>query len=248
MKNMFKIKYVLAVTFLSLFSFSGFSQKAERDNIRKGNKQYGQDKYTEAEIDYRKSLEFNPNSVDAAFNLGNALFRQEKYEDALKQYSNAAQNAAEEQVVSEALHNIGNALMGVGNYEKAIEAYKQSLRINPSDFETKYNLAYAQKMKKEEEEKKEEQKEDKQDQDQNKDQQDQDKKDQQDQQNQDQQNQDQNQDQQQQQEQQQGSDQISQEMAEQILNALEQDEKDVQEKVQKAKMQQMKQRKTDKDW
>ena len=98
MKNRLKIKYIVAFCFISLFSTSVFSQKAERQNLKKGNKQYENEKFTEAEIDYRKSLEVNPNSSSAAFNLGNALFRQEKFEDALKQYSNAAQNSEDKQL------------------------------------------------------------------------------------------------------------------------------------------------------
>ena len=69
-------KIILAIFSLSMFSVSAFSQKAERENMRKGNKMYNSEKFTEAEIDYRKSLEANPNSSDASFNLGNALLRQ----------------------------------------------------------------------------------------------------------------------------------------------------------------------------
>ena len=122
MKNRLKIKYIVAFCFISLFSTSVFSQKAERQNLKKGNKQYENEKFTEAEIDYRKSLEVNPNSSSAAFNLGNALFRQEKFEDALKQYSNAAQNSEDKQLISEALHNTGNSFMASQNFDKAIEA------------------------------------------------------------------------------------------------------------------------------
>lgn len=244
---------------LVFISAGVFAQKAERQNIRKGNKQYAQEKYTEAEIDYRKSQEVNPNSPEAAFNLGNALYKQQKFEDAMKQYGVAAQNTQDKQLVSESLHNTGNIFMAGQDYAKAIEAYKQSLRLNPTDNETRYNLALAQKLLKDQQEQqqqdkqdeqKQDQQQDQQDQkDQNKDQQDQ-KKDQQDQkdQNKDQQNQ-QNQDQQQQdQQQQQQSDKISKEMAEQILNAMNQDEKETQEKVKRQQMQQMQRRKTDKDW
>lgn len=248
-----KVSFIL----LSLISVTAFAQKAERQNIRKGNKQYEQEKYTEAEIDYRKSQEVNPNSPQAAFNLGNALYKQQKFEDAMKQYGVAAQNTQDQQMISEALHNTGNVFMSGQDYAKAIEVYKQSLRLNPSDNETRYNLALAQKLLKDQQDQQ------KQDQDQNKDQQDQqdqqkqdqnkDQQDQQDQQKQDQKDQkdqqqdQQNQDQQQQQQQQQ-SDKISKEMAEQILNAMNQDEKEVQEKVKKQQMQQMQRKKSDKDW
>ncbi|MDO5569892.1 MAG: tetratricopeptide repeat protein [Bacteroidales bacterium] len=242
--------------FISLI-FSAFSQKAERQNIRKGNKQYNKENYTQAEIDYRKSQEVNPNSPQAAFNLGNALYKQQKYEDAIKQYGISAQNTQDKSVVSETLHNAGNIFMSQQQYDKAIEYYKQSLRQNPSDNETRYNLALAQKLLQNQQQQQDQNKDkDKEDQEQNKNKEKQDQnKDQQ--QNQDQkqdqdkqdQNKDQNQDQQQEQQQQpQQSDQISKETAEQILNALNQDEKGVQEKVKKAQMQQLQKRKVEKDW
>ncbi|MEG0949845.1 MAG: tetratricopeptide repeat protein [Bacteroidales bacterium] len=247
----------IAFIVLVFISAGTFAQKAERQNIRKGNKQYAQEKYTEAEIDYRKSQEVNPNSPEAAFNLGNALYKQQKFEDAMKQYGVAAQNTQDKQLISESLHNTGNIFMAGEDYGKAIEAYKQSLRLNPGDNETRYNLALAQKLLQDQQQEQEQQKDQQdqekdqqqQNQDQQKDQQDQqkdqqDKKDQQDQQQQNQQNQDQQQNQQQSQQ----SDKISKEMAEQILNAMNQDEKEVQEKVKKQQMQQMQQRKTDKDW
>ncbi|MEG1586082.1 MAG: tetratricopeptide repeat protein [Bacteroidales bacterium] len=250
----------ISLMMLAFISVSAFAQKAERQNIRKGNKQYDQEKYTEAEIDYRKSQEVNPNSPQAAFNLGNALYKQQKFEDAMKQYGVAAQNTTDKQVVSESLHNTGNVFMSTQDYAKAVEAYKQALRLNPGDNETRYNLALAQKLLQDQQDQQQQDKDqDKDQQDQNKDQQqdqqDQQKKDQQDQNKdqkdqKDQQNQDQNKDQQDQQQQQQpqSSDKISKEMAEQILNAMNQDEKEVQEKVKKQQMQQQQQKKTDKDW
>lgn len=246
----------MLLAFLAMGSITGFAQKAERQNIRKGNKLYEQEKFTEAEIDYRKSQEVNPNSPQAAFNLGNALYKQQKFEDAMKQYGIAAQNAQNQGVVGEAFHNTGNIFMSQKDYGKAIDAYKQALRLNPKDNETRYNLALAQKLLQDQQNQQQDQNQEQQQDQQNQDQQDQQKQDQkQDQQDQkdqqkDQQNQDQkNQDQQQEQQQQpQQSDKISKEVAEQILNALNQDEKDVQEKVQKAQMQQMQRKKTDKDW
>lgn len=246
-------KNILTVA-LCVIALSASAQKAERDNIRKGNKFYQKEKYTEAEIDYRKSQEVNNNSVEAAFNLGNALYKQGKFEDAIKQYGVAAANTPDKMIQSDALYNTGNVFMSQEDYAKAIEIYKQSLRMNPKDDECRYNLALAQKLLQDQQQQdqqqdqnqdqEQDQQQDKQDQQQNQDQ----NKDQNQDQNQDQQqNQDQNQEQQENQQPQQ-SDQISKDVAEQILNALNQDEKAVQEKVQKAQMQQMERRKTDKEW
>ena len=58
-----------------------FAQKAERKNVREGNKLYKKEKYTESEISYRKSLEVNPRSIEGTYNLGNSLYNQGKLSD-----------------------------------------------------------------------------------------------------------------------------------------------------------------------
>jgi Predicted membrane protein len=215
------------VFFLS-FSINVFSQKAVRQELRKGNKEYRQEKYTEAEIDYRKALEANARSTDAAFNLGNALFKQTKMPEALEQYQASLSGETDKVKLASSWHNIGNISMAGKDYAKSIEAYKQALRNNPADNETRYNLALAQKLL-------EEQENEDQSQDQNQEQQ---------------QEQEQQQDQQppEQQEQQQNPNEMSQENAEQILDAMMQNEKNTQEKVKEQQMRQQKQRKTDKNW
>ena len=231
-----------------------FAQKAERKQIREGNELYKNEKYTESEIAYRKGLEVNPRSVEGAFNLGNALYRQEKYPEAAEQYQLVtaqkerllSENPANADRLAQVYHNIGNIGMKNKEYAKSIEAYKQSLRMNPKDDETRYNLALAQKLL-------EDQQQEDQEQDQNNE-------DQQDEQlqNEDQQNEDRNQDQQEQQqdeqqenktqEEQQQNEQMSQDNAQQILDAFLQDEKETQEKVKQAQAKQQERRRTDKQW
>ena len=210
----------------------GSAQKEVRKELRKGNKEYKQEKYTEAEINYRKALEANARSTDAAFNLGNSLFKQAKMPEALEQYQAALSSETEKGKLASSWHNIGNIFMAGKEYAKSIDAYKQSLRNNPADDETRYNLALAQKLL-------EDQENEDQDQDQNQDQQ------QDQEQQQQEQDQDQNQDQQQEQ---QDPNQMSKESAEQILDAMIQNERDTQEKVKEQQMRQQKQRKTDKNW
>ncbi|MDR2774087.1 MAG: tetratricopeptide repeat protein, partial [Tannerella sp.] len=144
--------------FLLVFLFCAGSlgaQKAERKNVRDGNKQYRKDKYTEAEVAYRKSIEVNPRSVEGIYNLGNALYKQEKYPEAAEQYQLLAgqgERLMQEdpdnnaQRLANVFHNMGNIGMKTQEYQKSVEAYKQSLRLNPVDDETRYNLALAQKL------------------------------------------------------------------------------------------------------
>ena len=213
------------------------SAQAERKYIRQGNKEYGEERFDESEILYRRALEKDQESFAGEFNLGNALYKQEKYEDAARNLSKMAESEEDARKLSYLYHNLGNSLLQSQKLEESIEAYKNALRNNPMDDETRHNLAFAQRMLQQQQEQQQQQDQN-QDQDQDQDQQDQDQQDQQDQdqqdQDQDQQNQDreeQNQDQQQQQQPQ----QISREDAERMLQALQQDEQKLQEKLQKEK-------------
>lgn len=244
-------KTIICMIALLLCSGAVYAQKAERKNVREGNKLYGDEKFTESEIAYRKSLDVNPRSVEGTYNLGNALYKQKKYQEAAEQYQLLAGQAEKMSETEEGkarladvFHNLGNISMQSKEYAKSVEAFKQSLRLNPQDDETRYNLALAQKLLDDQ------QNQDQQDQ--NRNQQNEDKKEDQEnkddqQQNQDQQQQDDKKENKTQQEAQQ-NEQMSRDNAQQMLDALLQDEKNTQEKVKKAQAQQQQQRKTDKEW
>jgi len=241
---------ILIISGLILFLPVLVHGQAERKFIRQGNKQYKVEVFDESEILYRKALEKEQQSYSGEFNLGDAMYKQEKFEDAARSFHKLAENQTDPIKLGELYHNIGNSFLKANQLEASIEAYKQALRNNPEDNETRHNLAYAQQMQQQQQDQdKQDQDQDKDKQDQDKDQQDQDKdkqdqdQDQQDQ-NQNQDQQDQNQDQQQQQQQQ---PQISKEDAQRMLQALQQDEQDLQEKLQKQKAQATKV-KVLKDW
>lgn len=223
---------------LLMVSAAAFGQKTVRDYLRSGNKLYKDSTFVKAEVDYRKALELDPKSTDAMYNLGNALLMQQKAKDAMEQFEAASKVEKDKKKLSQIYHNIGVILQSSKQYPQCIEAYKKALRNNPADDETRYNLALAQKMLKDQQQnqdqnKQKEQKQDKKDDDKqqkNKEQQDQKKKDQQ------------NQNQQQQQNQ----NQMSKQNAEQLLKAAMQDEKNVQDKVKKGVR--IQGRKLEKDW
>ena len=247
-------KTYITLLFL-LVASCAFAQKTERDYLRSGNKLYNDSLFIKAEVDYRKALEINPKSTDAMFNLGNSLLMQQKAKEAMEQFESASKVEKDKDKLAQIYHNMGVILQSSKQYPQCIEAYKESLRNNPKDDETRYNLALAQKLLKDQQQnqdqnqdknqdQKQNQKDDKKDQ--NKDQQNKDRQDQ----NKDQQNKnDQNKDQQQQHPQQQQG-KISKEDAERLLEALQNDEKNVQEKVQKQKAQEQKAKKMkiEKDW
>lgn len=226
------------VGIMTLASAVSYAQKTDRDYLRSGNKLYNDSLFVKAEVDYRKALEINPKSADAMFNLGNSLLMQQKAKEAMEQFESAARLEKDKEKLAHIYHNMGVILQSSKQFPQCIEAYKESLRNNPKDDETRYNLVLAQKQLKD-------QQQQQQNQNQQKDQK-QDQKQDEKEQNKDQQDQQQKQQNQNQQQQQQNKDEMSKENAEQLLKAAMQDEKDVQDKVKKQV--QVSSRKLEKDW
>ena len=256
-------RYLLTIVSLTL-CMQLMAQSSDRDCIRMGNKYFRDGDYNKAETYYRKALDMNK-SLEAFYNLGNAIIPQGKDSVAFEQYKKALEQIAETpEKKAYVYHNMGNLSYLTGrnlmkanspdamkSFEQAVDLYKSALRCNPADNETRYNLALAQynqdqnqqnqdqnQDQNKDQDKKDQQK-DKQDQGDNKQNQDKDQ-DKQDQQNKDQQNQQnqQNKNQQEKQQQQQPAEpqkpQMDDKTAEQLLNSAQQDEKAVQQKVQKA--------------
>jgi tetratricopeptide (TPR) repeat protein len=229
-------KYHLISLMLIAASVSALAQ-SDRSLIRDGNQLYDDKKFTDAEVNYRKALDKNKELPTGSFNLGDALYREGRYDEAATQDSIAVMKSTDARSKAGAFHNLGNALLQSKKYDQSLEAYKESLKLNPNDDETRYNYEYAREMLKQQQQqqknqkqddKKDQKKDDKQKQDQQK--QDQQKKDQdkQNQKNQDQQKQDQ---QKQDQQSQPKKGQISKADAARILEALKNEEKNVQKKL-----------------
>lgn len=120
----------------------------ERKHIRSGNKAYEALDYTTAEQDYRQAQIDTPASPEAAFNLADALYKQGRFEEAentLKALSEKPETLTAEQA-AKVYHNLGNAQFQQQKLSEALESFKQAQRINPDDLETKYNLAYTKKL------------------------------------------------------------------------------------------------------
>ncbi len=209
---------IIFIYSLALVAVNAFAQK-ERKYIRQGNKEFEKGSFENSEVSYRKAVDLEEKkTIESAFNVGDALYKQEKYEDATNQFNDLTDFELSKEDKARIYHNLGNSLLQNNKLQESIDAYKNALRNNPNDMETKYNLAYAQK-KLEQQQQNQDQNKDKQgqnqDQDQNEDKQDQ--------------NKDQNKQDKQDQKQQQP--QISKQDAERILQALANDEKNTQKKV-----------------
>ena len=99
-----------------------------------------------AEVAYRKAIAIEENKATGSYNLGNAYYKNSKNEEALSRFVNAAKVATTKPQRHQAFHNLGNALMNQKEYSGAVEAYKNALRNNPSDDQSRYNLALAKDL------------------------------------------------------------------------------------------------------
>ncbi len=242
--------------FSAIFMVAVYPQSI-RSLVNDGVDKYENKKYADSEIDFRKGLEVENDNFESHFNLGSALYKQGRYDDALKSYQNSLQFSRNREEKAKIFHNIGNALLKSDKLKESVQAYKNALKLNPNDSETKYNLSYALNKMKQQQNQKDKNKDKNKDQDKEKDQnKDQDQKDQQ-------QNQDQNKDkqdqqqnkndkqdqdqqqQQQEQEQQPQEEKVSKEEAERILNALKNNEADLQKELRKRQGRVLKR---EKDW
>lgn len=270
LKNIFGLIVLMLV-------LNTISAQNENKYIRRGNGDFEEQKYFEAERNYMKSLEKGGDAYKGLFNLGDVYYAQDDYGKAGTLFDSVARLNVDQDISSQAFYNLGNTLLSASLISDtiaaealplSIESYKNALRLNPADTAAKYNLAYAQQMMKNQEQNQDQQQDQQQNQDQNQDKEQNQDQENQDQENQDQENQDQEQDQEEQnqdqkqdqqnkdQQQQDGESQqsqgqqpkqISKEDAERMLEAMKNDEKKTLEKV-KLGQAKGKTSKSEKDW
>ena len=234
-------KLALVIAF-SLFGAASLFAQADKKEVRRGNSDYKKSNYKEAEIHYRKAALQDSTSFAATYDLASTLYQQKDYEGAANTLSKLEEQAKDSQYGDRYYFNKGNVSLQKQDYKTAVEDFRQALLRDPSDMDAKESYIYAKK-------KLENQQNGGGGQNDRNDQQDQDNKDNKDnQQNQDQNQVQQNQQNQQNQDQQAGQQQISKSQAQQMLKAIQAQEKETQEKVEKAKAEKAKTRQKDKNW
>jgi len=216
-----------------VISFTAFAQN-KKSLLREGNTLYADSNYNDAEIQYRKSLEKDQDYFNASFNLADAVYKQERYEESSALFDALKDNAPTLNDLAKVYHNLGNSLVKEQNLDKAIDAYKNALKISPNDDETRHNLALCKKQKQQQEKDKEEQEEGKENKEEEQEKNEQNKEEQEkNEQNKD--NQEQKQEEQKNQ-QEEKKEEMSKEDAEKMLEAIQQQEKDLQKELQKKKV------------
>jgi len=139
------MKQNLTILLLMLSYFlQAQEEKKEKDKVLpKANKEFVAKNFTEAEAQYRVSNSKGVSGATPAYNLGNSIYKQNQPSEAKYAYAKAIEKAKTKQEKHKAFHNIGNVFMKEKQYAKAVESYKNALRNNPTDEETRYNYALA---------------------------------------------------------------------------------------------------------
>ena len=236
MKSKIVSLFMLTMLLVIVFSETVKSQTKEA-YIRKGNDLYKAGDYSDAEVNYMKSLSKNKINDKAEFNLGDAYYKQKNYDKANTAFQNLSSMNPDKNVKASSYYNLGNSYFQAKKYEESVNAYKNALRNNPNDEDSKYNLSLATRMLKQQQQQQKNDKNQQNNKDQDKQKQDQQK---QDKQKQDQQKKDQEKQDQQKQDQQQAKQddkKLSKQDAERMLQAINKDEKDLMKNIEKKNIQ-----------
>lgn len=158
-------KPLLALLLMTLCGLPSFAQ-GDKALIKKGNDAYTKKDYTSATENYKKVTERSAGNATAQYNLGNALYRSSKADEAVAAYDNAARQKTSPEERAKAFYNKGVVLQNNKKLPECIDAYKQALKLKPDDEDARQNLQKAliqqqQQQKKEENKDKEKEKKDK---------------------------------------------------------------------------------------
>lgn len=255
------MRILIVFLILTVVYATGYSQ-SEKKRVRQGNTEYEDGNYQEAEKEYRKALMEKPGYTKGTFNLGDAMYEQENFEESAKLYTEIIERNTSKEEKAASFYNLGNTLMKGQKYQESIDAFKNSLRMVPGNNDAMYNLEYARKKLQEQQQQQQDQDQNKDQENKDKDQQDKENKDQENKDNKDKQDQDKKQDeqkdqdkkdqdkgdQQKDQQKQQQPQKISKQDAKKMLEALKNDEKKTLQKLQKEKAKAAKGAKSDIDW
>ena len=145
MKRIVYLIFTLAVT-LFVTTEAQAQKWPERSRVRRGNRAYERLDYDRAEERYREAQQLSDTCFEATFNLGDALYKQQRFDEAEKVFTALAADSTRNDLDrAHSYYNLGNSLFQQKKYQEALAAYKRSLRLNPADLETKYNYAYTKK-------------------------------------------------------------------------------------------------------
>ncbi|TVZ26231.1 TPR repeat protein [Gillisia sp. Hel_I_86] len=147
--NLILVGFFLFVSSLQAQTLQENDKKLNRETnkiLKTAEEELGENDFSSAEASYRKAVSKNESSTKARYNMANMYYGKEKPAQATSRYKEAAKVAETKDAKHDVFHNMGNSYMDQKKYAEAIAAYKNALRNNPTDEQTRYNLALAKKM------------------------------------------------------------------------------------------------------
>ena len=143
-----RIKNII-YSILMIFTFTGIIfPQSTRSLVNDGVELYHKGKINDAEVNFKKGLTNSPKNLEANFNLGDAFYKNQRYDEAIDAFQKSLMLSNDKKFKSKIYHNIGNSYLKQKKFDESIEAYKNALKLNPNDEQTKYNLSYALQQKK----------------------------------------------------------------------------------------------------
>lgn len=135
-----------------MFSSLAYSQRW-KDSLLSARTQYQQRNYEAAFKTYQQAKKIAPKKIDFSMEMAQAAYKAQRFQEAEKIYDQSGGKYAPSIEKAKTYHNLGNSKLRQKKYEEAIQSYRESLRNNPADEETRYNLAKAMKTQKTEQQK-----------------------------------------------------------------------------------------------
>ncbi len=145
--KIYTLSILLVLAVLAPFAEAAAQKMPERRLVRKGNRQFGRERYDKSIESYTRALEAAPTSFEAAYDLANAMFRAERYDSAEQTLKSVVADSTRSDIDrSEAVYNLGNAQFAQQKLKEALASYRAAMRLNPDDQEAKYNYAYTKHL------------------------------------------------------------------------------------------------------
>ena len=147
-----RTRFYIGIAMLALAALAPIAEAAaqkmpERRLVRKGNRQFGRDRYDKSIESYTRALEAAPTSFEAAYDLANAMFRAERYDTAEQTLKGIVADSTRSDIDrSEAVYNLGITQFAQQKLIEALASYRAAMRLNPDDKEAKYNYAYTKHL------------------------------------------------------------------------------------------------------
>ena len=158
-------RYTIIFFFLisvKIFSQDSLLDKKSNNMTLDGNLEYVENNLIDAEALYRKAISIDSLNNIASYNLANSFYKGQLNQEAANQYKLSIKKANSRQELHKGHHNLGNVYMQNKDYQNAVNSFKNALLNNPSDDETRYNYVLAKELLKNEQ-KKNDKKDDKKD-------------------------------------------------------------------------------------